>query len=74
MVGKNIPAAWPPRSPDFYPCDLCLRDWMKQLVYGSQQCPQTIEKLQRRVEVAAVLRRAEACIANQGQHFQHYCK
>ena len=47
---------------------------MKQLVYGNQQCPQTIEKLQRRVEVAAVLRRAEACIANQGQHFQHYCK
>ena len=27
--------------------------WMKQLVYENQQCPETIEELQQRVEVAA---------------------
>ena len=26
---------------------------MKQLVYGNQQCPETMEELQKRVEVAA---------------------
>ena len=60
---------------------------MKQLVYGNQRYPETIEELQQRVEVAAatvrgtpgvflgirasMLRRAEAYIASQGQHFQH---
>mgnify|MGYP005984213543 CR=1 FL=1 len=59
---------------------------MKQLVYGNQQGPETIEELQQRVEVAAatisgtlgvflrihanMLRRAEVCV-NQGQYFQH---
>ena len=27
--------------------------WMKQLVYGNQQCPETIEELQQQLEVAA---------------------
>ena len=60
---------------------------MKQLVYGNQQCPETIEELQQRVQAAAAtvrgtsgvflricvntLQRAEACIASQGQQFQH---
>ena len=60
---------------------------MKQLVYGNQQCSQTVEELQPRVEVVAarvrgipgvfldiranMLRRAGAYIANQGHHFQH---
>ena len=60
---------------------------MKHLVYGNQHRPETIEERQQRVEVAAatiretpevflciranMLRRAEACIASQEQHFQH---
>ena len=36
----------------------CLWGWMKQLVYGNQQRPETIEELQQRVEVAdAIIRR-----------------
>ena len=61
---------------------------MKQLVYGNQQRPETNEELQEQVEVVAatlrgtpvvfssiranMLRRPEACIASQGQHFQHF--
>ena len=57
---------------------------MKQLVYGNQQCPESMEELQQRVEVAAVcgtpgvlriranmLRRVEVCIVSQGQGFRH---
>ena len=60
---------------------------MKQLVYENQQCPETIEELPQRVEVAAatarvttgvfiriranMLRRVEACITSQGQDVQH---
>ena len=57
---------------------------MKQLIHGNQQCSETIEELQKRVEVAAVsrtpriflrirqnmLRHTKAYIASQGQHFQ----
>mgnify|MGYP005986601875 CR=1 FL=1 len=59
---------------------------MKKLVYGNRQCPETIEELQQ-VKMAAatvrgtpgvflrigvnMLRRAKACIASRGQHFQH---
>ena len=32
--------SWPPRPPDLNPCDFCLWGW-------TQQCPQTIEKLQQ---------------------------
>ena len=49
----NRPVAWPPRSPDFNPCDRCLWGWMKQLVYGNKQCPETIKELQHQLEVAA---------------------
>ena len=79
--------AWPPHSPDLSLCDFCLWGWMKQLVYGNQQRPETIESLQQRLEVAAatvhgtpavflhihvnMLRRAEVGIASQGRHFQH---
>ena len=55
---------------------------MKELVYGNQQCPETIEELQKAATVrgtpgvflrirANMLRRVEVCIASQGQHFQH---
>ena len=60
---------------------------MKQLVYGNQQCSETIEELQQGVKVAAAtvsgtpgvfftspckhIARAEVYIASQGQHFQH---
>ena len=60
---------------------MCI-GWMKQLVCGNQQCPEIIEELQQ-VKVAAatpvffylstnLLRRSDACIASQGQHFQHF--
>ena len=44
-VRKTGPVAWRPCLPDLNPCDFCLRGWMKQLVYGNQQCPETIEEL-----------------------------
>ena len=42
-------------SPDLIPCNFYLWDWMKQLVYGNQLCPESVEDLQQRVEVVAVI-------------------
>ena len=61
---------------------MCI-GWMKQLVCGNQQCPEIIEELQQQVKVAAatpvffylstnILRRSDACMASQGQRFQHF--
>ncbi|KAJ3663074.1 hypothetical protein Zmor_007383 [Zophobas morio] len=36
---------------DLNVCDFCLSGWMKELVYGNQQSPETIEELQQRVEL-----------------------
>ncbi|KAJ3658622.1 hypothetical protein Zmor_010351 [Zophobas morio] len=55
-----------------------------RFVCGNQQCPEIIEEFQH-VKVAAatpvffylstnLLRRSDACIASQGQHFQHLKK
>mgnify|MGYP005986643663 CR=1 FL=1 len=52
-VSRNDPVAWPPRSPNLNPCDFYLWGWMKQLVYGNQQCPESMEELPQRVAVAA---------------------
>ena len=68
-VGRNGLVACRPRSPDLYPCDFCLWGWMKQSVYGNQQCPETIEELQQRVEVAVATLRGTA-----GIFFTYPCK
>ena len=46
-VGRNGPVAWPPRLPDLNACDFSMWSWMKQLVYGNRQCPETIKDLQQ---------------------------
>ena len=61
-IDRNDPVAWLPRSPDLNPCDFCLWSWMKQLVYGNHQCPETKEKFQQRVEVAATTVRGTAVL------------
>jgi hypothetical protein len=77
-IGRAGPILWPPRSPDLNPCDFFVWGHMKQLVYVTPV--NSIEELQLRVQNAAQeildlvrlswVRRAEACIANGGRHFE----
>ena len=56
---------------------------LDETVCGNQQCLEIIEELQQQVKVAAatpvffylltnISRSCDACIASQGQHFQHF--
>jgi hypothetical protein len=83
-IGRAGPILWLPRSPDLNPCDFFVWGHMKQLVYATPV--NTIEELELRVQNAAQeirqtrgilnrvrlswARRAEACIANGGRHFE----
>jgi hypothetical protein len=50
---------WPPRSPNFIPCDFSLWGYLKDHAY--QHRPQTLERLKeaRTQEVAAILKRPD---------------
>lgn len=83
-IGRNGPVLWPARSPDLNPCDFFLWGHMKQLVYSTPV--HTQEELRARVENAAeairnnrdmlsrvrdsITRRAQACLNNNGMHFE----
>ena len=63
-IGRNGLVSWPQRSADLNPSDFCLCGWMKRLVYGNQQCSETIEEFEEQVEFVL-------STGSQGQHFQH---
>lgn len=83
-IGRNGPVSWPPRSPDLNSCDFFLWGHMKQLVYATPV--NSVEELTQRIfNVAAairanqnmlrrvqgsLIRRARACIENDGRHFE----
>lgn len=74
---------WPPRSPDLTPPDFFLWGMLKNKVYANN--PRTIEDLKRNIEngIAEITvdtlnnvfrnmqRRVDACLEQQGGHFQH---
>jgi hypothetical protein len=55
-IGRGGPTAWPARSPDLNSCDYYLWGYMKAKVY-------------RRTRVEN--QRVEACIRENGDHFEH---
>lgn len=83
-IGRGGPVAWPARSPDLNPLDFFLWGHLKTLVYDSPV--DTIEELRARVfngiqrirETPGIFervrqsmrRRLDACILNEGQHFE----
>ncbi|GBM56427.1 hypothetical protein AVEN_56112-1 [Araneus ventricosus] len=34
IISRHFPTAWPPRSPDFNPCDFWLWGYLKDIVHG----------------------------------------
>ncbi|XP_069695687.1 uncharacterized protein [Periplaneta americana] len=80
---RLISELWPVRSPDLTPCDFYLWCSLKDKVYKSN--PRTLDELQSNIreEIANiseaelqrvnknVLRRYNACLAANGEHFQH---
>lgn len=84
-IGRGGPFSWPPRSPDLSCLDFYLWGYMKQLVYKNQI--NTRDELMERIEIAkititqnlqqfnvigSIIRRSEACILNNGGHFEQF--
>lgn len=85
-IGRGGPKHWAARSPDHNPIDFYLWGHIKQLVYATPV--DTIDILRERIIQAfetvrnqpgitervrnSIVRRAEACIDAQGQHFEHF--
>jgi hypothetical protein len=81
-IGRGGPLLWPPRSPDLTPLDFFIWPYVKNLVYETQ--PDTMDELIARIENAFrtftpqmlqnchrnVIRRLDACIDSNGQHFE----
>jgi hypothetical protein len=72
-IGRGGPTAWPARSPDLNSCDYYLWGYMKAKVYRrtrvENQIRQNPEELAR--VSASLRRRVEACIRENGDHFEH---
>lgn len=84
-IGRGGPTPWPARSPDANPLDFFLWGYLKQLVYASPV--NNVQELRERVQNAcqtirnnagifgrvrqSLMRRANACIAANGGHFEH---
>jgi hypothetical protein len=84
-IGRGGPVSWPARSPDLNPLDFCLWGWVKCLVYKTEI--ESEEDLRQRIENAfnhiryqlrenvnishSMSRRINACIAENGGHFEH---
>lgn len=85
-IGRGGPVPWPARSPDLNPLDFYLWGHLKTLVYNSQidtvdelrlkilngietirQTPGIFERVRQ-----SFRRRLDACIENNGGHFEHH--
>lgn len=85
-IGRGGPVPWPARSPDLNPLDFYLWGHLKTLVYNSPI--DTIEELELRISNGiemikqtpgifervrrSMRRRLNACIENNGGHFEHH--
>lgn len=80
VIGQGL---WPPRSPDLTAADFFLWGYLKEKSYSNK--PRTLEQLKFNIAQAVlniqpqtlktvarnVLKRVEACIREDGGHFQH---
>lgn len=83
FISKRGNVNWPPRSPDLNPLDFFLWGHIKTIVYKSrieneQQLQDEISQAFRSIEpnmcgrsTDNLLKRARACIAQNGGHFEH---
>lgn len=86
-IGRGGPIPWPARSPDITPMDFFVWGRMKTLVYSTDVPVPNVEGLRNRIINAAqqiqeeltdsrvvktgVVKRARACIRNNGGHFEN---
>lgn len=84
-IGRGGPTPWPPRSPDLNPLDYYLWGRIKDIVYATEV--NTEEELRERIRLAeneiqqnnfevmrashAIARRAQMCLRQQGNVFEH---
>lgn len=82
-IGRGGPITWPPRSPDLNPCDFFLWGYIKNIVYRGADTHNE-EEIRARIDAAFasidpvmisrttrnILRRAQACVDVNGQHFE----
>ena len=83
IISRNTPHHWPPYSPDLSPLDFSF--WGQALAHVERIMPSTIQDLKNIVEdfaanlepdkirkmVRHTRKRAAACVAAQGGHFEH---
>jgi hypothetical protein len=82
-IGRGGPVPWPPRSPDLTPMDYFLWGYIKSKVYETP--PTSQDDLKARITTAcadipgdvvqsaleSVAYRAQMCLGEDGQHFEH---
>ena len=70
VIGMGHAVEWPPRSPDFTPCEFCLWGYLKQKVFMPGP-PRNLDKLETRIrdEVRAMRRTriVPSCRVSHGQ-------
>lgn len=86
VIATNTPVQWPARSADLTPLDFYLWGTLKNKVYGSNFNYNNVEELREAVTEAinginrntlrkvtgSVVKRCQLCLANNGQHFEHF--
>lgn len=83
-IGRDGPILWPPRSPDLTPLDFYLWGFMKAHVYAVriETKEQLVDRIRQAGELArgnlrriymtdAIKGRLEACVRENGGHFEH---
>ena len=84
IISRGFPKEWPAQSPDLSPLDFWLWSFLKEKVYPRGKRPNSKEDLMQRIRDAVhdlsitdlqaaienVQCRLEACIANEGAHFE----
>lgn len=83
ILGTHGPVRWPARSCDITPLDFWLWGYLKNIIYKERS--NNLEELMERTRVAfqtitpvmirnatrGVIKRCQACIAEEGRQFEH---
>lgn len=86
ILSRNTEHHWPPNSPDLSPMDFSF--WSQAMLYINKNKPRTIAEMKTTVEeftanlgedairkmARHVRKRALACVASEGRHFEHNMK
>lgn len=84
VISKGFPSEWPANSPDLNPLDYFFWSYLKTKVFSDNTKPKDFDELKQRItaviaeitpaqldsSIKNVVKRLEACVQNDGGHFE----